>query len=202
MKPLCENIVIYQGATWNPVLQWLSETPTHKIITAVQVGLPTLVTATAHGITGTGRVPVWITNVQGPRALNTDGYTDAQPLWATVIDADTLAVDFDSGALSAYVKGGVLTYRQPIDLTSWSATDDLRTSLQAATSEVVVSSTSGGITLGADGTIRRTLSATATAALPVFTGTHILELTDPTGNVTRFAEGTVNVCADFPAASP
>lgn len=202
MKPICEDIVIRQGATWNPVLQWLSENPTYKIISAVEIGLPTLLTVTAHGITGTARFPVWITNVQGPRALNTDDYTCAPPRWATVVDADTLAVDFNSGNLSVYVRGGVLTYRAPVDLTGWTAQDQMRTSLQAIDTLYDLTTENGGITLGSDGTIKRLLSATATAALPLTQGVHILELTDPSGNVYRFAEGDACVSPDFPPVTP
>ena len=201
MKPICENIVIYQGADWRPVLQWLSETPTHKLITGVQVGLPTLLTVPGHGITGTDRVPVWITNVQGPRALNTDDYTAACPRWATVVDAETLAVDFDSGALNAYVKGGVLTYRQPVDLTGWTAREEIRASIDAPT-PLKVLTTGAGITLGADGSIRRVLSATDTTALPLNARVHMLELTDPAGVVTRFAQGDVTVNPDFLEPAP
>lgn len=202
MKPICEDIVIYQGATWNPVLQWLSEDPTHKLITGVAIGLPTLLTVPAHGITGAARVPVWITNVEGPRALNTDDYTCATPRWASVVDADTLAVDFNSGNLSAYSKGGVLTYRAPVDLTGWSAREEMRTSLQAPSLMVALSTNNLGIALGSDGTIRRTLTASASATLAPFTGVHMLELTDPTGVVTRFAEGAVCVSPDFPPIAP
>lgn len=201
MKPITEDIVIYQGADWEPVLQWLSETPTHKVISDVAIGLPTVVTATAHGITGTDRVPVWITNVQGPRALNTNGYAGAPPLWATVVDVDTLAVDFDSGALSKYVKGGVLTYRAPVDLTGWSAREEMRTSLTADTTEVVLTTDDGGVTLSADGKIQRFVTAAASDALTPFRGVHILELTDTDGRVRRFAEGTVCVSRDFPAVT-
>lgn len=202
MKPITEDITVFQGATWNPVLQWLSETPTHKLVSNVAVGLPTIVTALAHGITGTARVPVWITNVQGPRSLNTKGYTDTAPLWATVVDADTLAIDFDSGSLAPYAGGGVLTYRAPVDLTGWTATDDWRATYQSATSIAVLSTSAGSVVLGADGTIKRTLASTATSAMTAFTGVHILELTDPSGNVTRFAQGNVCVSPDFPQAAP
>lgn len=202
MRPIHEDIVIAQGATWDPVLQWLSETPTHKTISDVTIGLPTLLTVTSHGITGTARVPVWITNVQGPRALNTDGYcAAAQPRWATVVDADTLAVEFDSGSLSDYVRGGVLTYRAPVDLTGWSAEDQMRASVQATDKLFDLTTDNGGITLGSDGTIKRLLSATATAALALVEGIHILELTDSNGTVYRFAEGRACVVPDFPDAS-
>jgi hypothetical protein len=203
MKPICEDIVIYQGATWNPILQWLQEAPVQKPITGVTLGLPTQVVASAHGITGTARVPVWITGVDGTRGLNTTGYRpEDAPLWATVVDADTLAVDFDSSQLRKYASGGVLTYYPPVDLSTYTAREEIRDSI-AATDALVVTATGGqGITLGTDGTIARVLTAAQTAALPLTASIHMLELTDPNGVVTRFSQGRVSVCPGFPAVSP
>lgn len=204
MKPICEDIVIYQGATWNPVLQWLQELPVQKAITAVALGLPTLATVTGHGITGTARVPVWITGVDGTRALNTTGYraTD-EPLWASAVDANTLAVDFDSSGLRKYLSGGVLTYYPPVDLSAYTAREEIRDSIDAPAALVVLtSSPAAGITLGADGTIRRVLTAAQTAALPLTASIHMLELTDPDGVVARFAQGSVSVCPDFTPVTP
>jgi len=198
MLPIQSDIQILQGADWQPVLQWLSEDPVHKLITGVEIGLPTILTVPAHGFTVNARMPVWITNVQGPRALNTDGYTDAEPRWATVIDADTLAVDFDSGSLQAYQRGGVLTTRPAVDLIGWSGKQEIRPDIN---SDVVLNSLTtenGGITLGADGTITRHITAAQSTAMGPLQGVYILELTDPSGVVTRFAQGTACVAQDFP----
>lgn len=202
MFPIHQDIVIVQGADWQPVLQWLSEDPTHKLISGVQIGLPTILTATGHGLTGTARIPVWITNVQGPRALNTDGYKDGEPRWATVIDADTLAIDFDSGALQAYKSGGVLTYRAPVDLTGWTARQEIRASIDSDTVLNSLTTENGGITLGADGTIKRHLTAAQSTALGALQGVYNLELIDASGIVTRFAQGAVCVSPDFPDTAP
>lgn len=200
MFPINRDIQIIQGATWNPVLSWLSADPTHKIITNVAIGLPTIVTATAHGLTGTARIPVWITNAQGPRGLNTDDYRRSCPRWATMVDADTLAIDFDSGALSPYVAGGVLTYYAPIDLSAWSAVQTLFDAPGATVPvNTIDNASNGGITLGSDGTIKRVLSAAQTAALASMNGWYRLDLTDPNGIVTRFAEGAATVAADADA---
>lgn len=193
MLPTEQDIQIIRGVTWNPVLQWLSETPTHKVISNVAIGLPTLVTATAHGITGSNRVPVWITDVQGPRGLNTDDYTCAEPRWAIVVDSDTLAVEFDSASLSAYTKGGVLTYRAPIDLTGWSASQKLYDAIGSSNVLNELNTSNGGITLGADGTITLVLAAEASAAMALTSGWYKLELTDPNGVVTRVAEGNASI---------
>lgn len=208
MFPIDCDICILQGADWQPVAQWLGEDMLHQIISDVQIGLPTLLTVTAHGFDVGARMPVWITNVQGPRALNTDGYRCVDPRWATVVDANTLAVDFDSGSLLPYKSGGVLTTRPPVDLTGWTARQEIRSAIDApdVLSELTTD-TGGGITLGADGTITRHMTAAQTTALGLalggaaMAGVYNLELTDTTGVVWRFAQGAVSVSPDF-AASP
>lgn len=190
--PIEQDIEIIQGVTWAYALRWFTETFVHKPISAVAIGLPTMVTATGHGLTGTGTAqqPVWITNVQGPRALNTDGYQCAKPRWATVVDPDTLSIEFDSGSLSAYTSGGTLSYRTSVDLTGWTAALSLYAALGDPTPLLVLDNGSnGGITLDALGNITLTVTAEQSAALALMNGWYKLELTDTAGAVTRPLEG-------------
>lgn len=195
MLPIEEDIEILQGVTWADALRWLSEALVHKPITAVAIGLPTVVTAAGHGLpVGDAQQPVWITDVQGPRSLNTDSYKCAEPRWATVVDVDTLNIDFDSASLSAYSKGGVLTYRNPVDLTGWSASMKLYAVLgDAAPLLTLDTGSNGGLTLDAQGNITRTVTAEQSAALGLMNGWYKLDLTDATGAVTRLAEGAAAV---------
>jgi hypothetical protein len=194
MQPIKQDLTILQGATFASVLQWFAADAVHKLISGVAIGLPTLVTAAAHGLTGAGRHPVWITNVKGPYALNTAGYSGSQPRWATVVDADTLAIDMDTGSAAAWSSGGVLTYYTPVDLTGYTARMQVRASAAATAVLLDLTTENGGITLGGtDGTITCTSSATQTAALTFGTGVYDLELVDGSGVVTRLAEGSVCV---------
>lgn len=200
MQPIHEDIYICQGADWQPVMQWLGEDALHKAISAVEIGLPTVLTVPGHDLTVNARLPVWITNVTGPRALNTASYRDVAPRWATVMDADTLAVDFDSGSLQAYVSGGVLTTRPAVNLTGWTARQEIRAGINSPDVLNLLTTENGGITLGADGTIARHMTAEQSTALGAIQGVYNLELVDPNGIVWRFAEGAVHVSPDFPAA--
>lgn len=194
MQPINEDITILQGATFTNALQWFGSDPVHKIITAVAIGLPTLVTAAGHGLTIGQRTPVWITNVKGPRDLNTAGYKDCEPRWASAIDADTLAIDYDSGGDPAYQSGGVLTYYTPVDLTGYTAREQFRASVTAPDVLLELSTTNGGITLDpATGTVTRQISAADTAALTWSQCVRDLDLTDAGGIVTRLSEGTAIV---------
>lgn len=195
MQPIQQDLTILQGATFADALQWFAADAVHKLITAVAIGLPTLVTATAHGLTGTGRQPVWITNVKGTREVNTDGYRDTCPRWATVVDVDTLALDLDTGSSLAYQSGGVLTYYPPVDLSNYTARMQMRSSAGSDVVLLELTTENGGLTLGGtDGTVSRMIAATATAALAFRTAVYDLELVDGAGNVTRLAEGAV--CVD------
>lgn len=192
MKPIVQDLEIQQGATFDCKLQWCSADAVHKVISQVQVGLPTLVTASGHGLTATG--PVWITSVRGPSDINTDGYRDCPPRTATVVDADTLAIDFDSGLLPAYQSGGVLTYYPPLDLTGYTARMQVRPSVGSATVLIDLSTDAGGIVIdAANGIIERRLEASATAALTWSLGVYDLELTAPDGFTVRLATGRVTV---------
>lgn len=193
MQPITYDLCIPQGATFAAVLQWFSADAVHKIIGAVAIGLPTLVTATAHGLAGSGRHPVWITNVKGTRALNTDDYRDACPRWATVVDVDTLAIDLDTGSAQAYQSGGVLTYYPPVDLSGYTARMQVRASVAATDVLLELTTDNGGITLGSDGTVTLQASAITTAALAWTRGMYDLELMDSAGVVTRLAAGSVAV---------
>lgn len=194
MFPIEQSIQILRGVTWNGPLQWLSEDQTHKPITDVTIGLPTLVTVVAHGITSSNRFPVWITGVQGPRSLNTDDFTCVEPRWATVVDVDTLAVEFDSARLNPYVNGGVLSYNPPVDLSDYHASMKVYASIGDADPILTLDDqTNGGITLDALGNIVRTVTAEQSAALALLNGWYKLELTDSDGVVTRVAEGSVTV---------
>lgn len=192
MQPIQQDLVILQGASFSQKLQWCDSEAVHKLITAVQVGLPTLVTAAAHGLSC--RTPVWITNVKGPRDLNTAGYRDVEPRCASVVDEDTLAIDFDSGSLQPYQSGGVLTYYPPLDLTGYTARMQIRQSIGSPQPLLELTTEDGGIIIdAATGTVERRIDAAATAALTWTQGVYDLELVDPDGFTTRLAQGSVTV---------
>lgn len=192
MQPIQQDLVIYQGANFSFKLQRCVADAVHKLITAVQIGLPTIVTAAGHGLTA--RTPVWITNVKGPRDLNTANYRDATPLSASMIDADNLAIDVDSGSMPPYQSGGVLTYYPPMDLTGYTARAQVRASVSAAEPLLDLTTEEGGIVIDAPtGTIELRMDAAATAGITWSQGVYDLELVDPDGFVTRLAQGSVSV---------
>lgn len=195
MQTIDLDLDIQQGATFSRELQWCSSAPVHKVISGVTVGLPTLVEAIGHGLTT--QTPVWITNVRGPRTLNTDDYRFSEPLSATVIDADNLAIEADTGSQPAYQSGGVLTYYSPLDLTGYTARMQVRQSVGSEQILLELTTEDGGIAIdAATGTITLQVSATDSAAFTWRAGVYDLELIDTGGAVTRLASGAVTVCPE------
>lgn len=195
MRTIELDLDVQQGATFQRDLQWCSSDPVHKNINSVENGLPTVLSVTGHGLTA--RTSVWITNVRGPRDLNTEDYRCSPPRSASPIDADTLAVEFNTGSMPAYQSGGVLTYYTPLDLTGFTARMHIRASVGSADVLLELSTENGGIAIDpATGTITLSISATDTAALTWRQGVYDLELTDGAGVVTRLARGRVAVCPE------
>lgn len=208
MEPIKQNIEIQQGATFQQSMQWCNGTPTFKPISNVQIGLPTVITVTAHGLTQP--TPVWITNVRGAWSLNTKGYRDTQPRYATVMDVNTLAIDFDTGDQPAYQSGGVLTYYAPMDLTGYTARLQIRPAPGPIFDSyppgqyspgsipppyIELNTTNGGITINSTaGTISLLINATQTQGFTWQNAVYDLQLTAADGvTVTKLAEGDVSV---------
>lgn len=86
------------------------------------------------------------------------------------------------------------TNNTPINLTGYTARMHARTSVNAPTPFLNLTSPSGGITLGGSaGTVTVALTAAATAAIDEVLGVYDLELVAPSGDVTRFLQGTVTI---------
>ncbi|MGC1549380.1 MAG: hypothetical protein WA777_12695 [Rhodanobacter sp.] len=202
MPSLQHDLTIFTGTSFQYVYQWLGTPPIHQPISAVQPGWPTIVTVANHGITG--RVPVWVTNVRIPRALNTDGPYGCKPWYATVMDANTLALDVNTGFdQEPYLGNGILTNLPLTNLTGYTA--DLQVRASAANPNILLelSTANGGVTLDvATGEITLAATPAQTLALLFQQGMYDLFLTSPTGVVTRLAYGNVNVITSVTQPAP
>lgn len=193
MQPIQNNLTFLVGASFQYVLRWFGSQAVHKPITAVQPGWPTVITVTAHGLTS--RWPVWISNVQRPSALNTPSPGGCTPLFADVMDANTLAVDVNTGAQPGpYTGAGILTSYPITDLTGYSAKLQVRSAPNSAVVLLELSTVNGGISLNpATGEITLLATALQTSAFTWQQGVYDLLLISPTGFVTRLAQGKVSV---------
>ena len=82
----------------------------------------------------------------------------------------------------------------PINLTGYTARMMVRTTIDAPTPFITLTTENGGITLGGTaGTVVLNMSATATAALTESIGLYDIELVSGAGVVTRFLQGIVTI---------
>lgn len=201
MQTLNLDLEIQQGATFAYSLRWFDADPVHQRITAVEAGWPTVITVPAHGLPA-GRSPVWITNVISPRGLNSESPGGCTPRWATPIDADTLAIDHNTGnERGSYAGNGVLTSNPAHDLAGYTARLQARLSPQSPAVLLELTTENGGIALGASpGQIDLLVTASSTAAIEWQAAVYDLLLTSADGRVTRLAQGSVTVSPDVTRA--
>lgn len=81
----------------------------------------------------------------------------------------------------------------PVDLTGYTARMQARPTPSDSTIFLDLTTENGGITLGADGSIRLFVSSDETTAYTWKSGVFDLELIDATGTVTRLIQGAITV---------
>jgi hypothetical protein len=82
----------------------------------------------------------------------------------------------------------------PVDLTGCTARLQVRPTIDSATALLSLTTENGGLVLGNNlGTVRRIISAAATAAFSWDSGVYDLEIIFPDGTVRRLLAGTVSV---------
>lgn len=113
------KIQIAGGQTFTDTVVWCEAPYTFKTISAVTLGWPTTISATAHGVPAGVTIPVWIQNARGP-TLNT---TEDAPHFAQYVDANTLVLmGVNTGGQTSYVaNSATLAYMPPKDLTDYTA---------------------------------------------------------------------------------
>jgi len=198
MQAIQHDLTLNAGASFQYALQWFGSQAVHTPITGVAQGWPTIVTAPGHGLNIGQRYPVWISNVRVPNNLNTPKPRGCSPLFADVMDTNTLAVDTNTGQQTGSYSGtGIMTTFPVTDLTGYTADLQVRAAPGSPTVLIELSTTNGGITLDpTTGTVTLNVSAAQTAALAWSQGVYDLLLTSSTGFVTRLAQGNVIVTQD------
>ncbi len=114
------NLTIRRGATNVIPIRIESETWKYASITAVAQAAPLRITAPTHGIPDNWRVAIMNLSLAGDFAAQNNPPKDAELRPVTVIDANTVEFNAINGAaFRAYVSGGQLAYREPLDLTPY-----------------------------------------------------------------------------------
>lgn len=184
--PAQVDLEVFQGSTFDYLLTWYHGQEM-RAISNITSSAPALVTAVGHGLPA-NVIPVRIQNVKGMR-IPTD------TLRAQRVDVSTFRLlDVDATALGTYKSGGTLVYNPPVNLVGYTAKMQLRKSLTDVNPLLELSTTNNSIVLGgSEGSIQLLIAATVTETLDFTSALYDLELTSPSGVVTRLLEGKVAV---------
>lgn len=193
------NLEIRQGETWTQVVRWYSETFGYAAIASVTKAAPAVITTDGnHGIPDEWRVA--IVGCKGMTQLNAEVDDDGQPPEteyqpATVPTASTLSLNsVNSTNFGTYTGGGVVQFRQPVDMAAYTARLHFRDSVEATTTLLELTTENSGIAI--DNTAKKitlTITAAQAAAITWESAVYDLELVSSTGVVTRLIEGAVTV---------
>jgi hypothetical protein len=108
--------------------------------------------------------------------------------------AGTYDITIEQGATYSQVFTWKNSAGTAINVTGYTARMQARESVDTASTFIALTTENGGIALGgAAGTITLAMTATATAALSVFSGFYDLELISGSGIVTRLLQGSLTV---------
>lgn len=186
------NFKIYQGATFEQVLRWESETKVYVPITNITKSAPVNI-----NVSDATKLPpigwrVRVTNVSGMKEMNMSG--DNYEL-LTGVDGNTVTLNqINSLAYTTYTSGGVLEYNSPVSLAGYTARMQIKAKAKDATPLVTLTTENGGILL--DNTLKTitlNISASSTAGLDFTQAVYDLELVSGSGVVKRFAEGSISL---------
>lgn len=187
MQPARIPLSIIQGATLRDTLRIMQPRFEYRAITAIASTAPVQLTCT-HGLPGDWLA--WVQGVQQMPELNRAPRRE-HPHRVEVVDADTLEIN----ALSAVGRapaGGQLIYQPPVDLVAATARMQIRDK-PGGTLLLELTTANGGLAITGPGTIERTLSAAATAAITWTAAVYDLEVVYFDDTVHRYFEGPVSV---------
>lgn len=190
------DIVIRKGETWSRILRWESLPLMYTAITAITKAAPVAITSTTHGLKTGWRAAV--TGVSGMRQINAKQFPPRASDFhkVTVSDANIITFnDVSSVDYATYTSGGYLCSYTPVSLASFTARLQIRATVDATTTLVSLTSSSGITLDDVNHTVTLTLTAADTAAYTWTTGVYDLELASGASPsvVTRLLEGSVTV---------
>lgn len=191
-----EDFCVKAGATFNPTIRWGSSGLKAAAITAITQGTPVQITAPGHGVPDGW--PVAVVGVTGLNGINATRYppvsSDLQ--LATVLDADTIALNAISSALMApaYISGGSVVWNAPLSLTNVVVTLTVWNSpARSGTPLVVLTNALGGNGITVDDLAMTIIPFLQTAGLQWTTGYYDLDATDAAGVVSNLFTGIIKI---------
>jgi hypothetical protein len=181
-----QDLTIQKGSTFRMPFLWASETKSYAAITGITAAAPAVVTATAHGIPDGW--PVKIKDVEGMTQINSDTLRKA----VYVTDNSVRFPEINASGYDAYTSGGVLEFNTPVDLTSFTARCQIRSSVSSDTVLVSLTTENGGIEIDTtDYTITLVIDADDSEDFTWRRGVYSIELIAPDGSVSQIVQGAV-----------
>ena len=189
------NFKVYQGATFEQVLRWESETKTYAPITAVTKSAPVTISI---GDPFSAPPVGWRVRVVGVGGMREINMPENQYAVATGVEGNVVTLNqINSLAYTTYISGGVLEYNTPVDISGYTARMQVRKKPKDTGVLLTLTTENGGVELDSVAkTITLRIPANSTALLDFQQAVYDLELITAAGRVMRFAEGNITVSAE------
>lgn len=194
------DLVVRQGKSFSHALQWERENLVYKTITAATQANPCRLTAPTHGMPADWHFR--IVNAKGMTQLNVDpdtglGANGLAEYRNTLVDANTVELnDVAASNFKAYTaSSGSIVYREPYDLSLYTARMTVRPDPESETKTLELTSAGGGIVLNNTlKTITIVISEAQAILLGVGTYYYDLEMVETSsGKVTELVHGSLVV---------
>ncbi len=184
MTPIFE-VGMEQGADFYTTINWYGGGIAMGVIEEIEMGYPTKVQVTGHGLPTASPTPVIISGVQGAEILNS---TDTGIELCTVVDDDHFTVPLSTVAYEWIPGTGEITWHTPTDITNFTARCQLRSKWHSGSVIQEFKTDDSTIILNAnDASIQLGILGAATQALSFNKGYGDIELIAPGGAITRVA---------------
>jgi len=193
-----KDFTILQGETFQRIIRWETPPYVYAPITGITQAAPVSLTVVGHGLKTGWRAAV--VSALGMTEINTvnSPLRDSDFHQVTVVDPNTVTInDINSFGFSPYISGGYLQSFTPVVLTGYSAKMEIKDrvggnilmtlSSNLGDNRIIIDTTNYTITLNVAAT-------DVTAALITWRkGVYDLEMTGPTGTVTRIFTGSIKI---------
>lgn len=168
---------IVKGSTYRDTLRWATSQCVLRPIDAVSPTAPAILDVPGHGLTHD-----WYVSIEGHPDID-----ERAKMKASVVDTDTLKIECLNGVPFRKARPAVLRYNAPVDLTGYSARQQIRDKVGGTVLLTLDSDGVAGeariIIDEAEGTISRDIPADVTAAIDWKRGVFDLEMYIEVGGV-------------------
>jgi hypothetical protein len=189
-QPAKINYKVYQGATFQEIYRWESQTKVYTPISQISKSAPCVITTTTAS-----NIPIgWrfrVVGVVGMKEIN----TTSEDSWyiATGVNGTQITINqVNSLAYTTYTSGGVVEYNDWVGLNNLTARMQIRETVESPTVIYQCGTQTGEIVIDqVNKTITITIPATITEDFTFETAVYSVELVDQQGIVTPFLTGNL-----------